>query len=114
MVCEEKFIDGFNAHLPCAFVMWHPMRMPRAKNISRSTIRGSPTKRATNVSIRQDLLDAAREAGFNLSATLERALTEELAVARRGQWREENRESIEAYNEHVDKYGVLSDGERSF
>ena len=71
-------------------------------------------KRATNVSIRSDLLDAAREAGVNLSATLERALTEELAAARRARWREENRESIAAYNEYVEEHGVFSDGVRAF
>jgi antitoxin CcdA len=71
-------------------------------------------KRATNVSIRSDLLDAAREAGVNLSATLERALTEELAATKRKKWREDNREAIQAYNEHVEKHGTFSDGVRSF
>jgi antitoxin CcdA len=72
------------------------------------------TKRATNVSIRADLLDAARAAGVNLSATLERALAEEIASIRRVRWREENREAIEAYNNHVDEHGTFSDGVRSF
>ena len=72
------------------------------------------TKRATNVSIRSDLLSAAREAGVNLSATLERALTEELAVAKRKRWRRDNREAIDAYNEHAEKHGVFSNGARSF
>lgn len=79
--------------------------------------RGSATaipKRATNVSVRSDLLAAAREAGVNLSAALERALTEELAATKRKKWREENREAIRAYNEHVEKHGVLSDDVRSF
>jgi antitoxin CcdA len=71
-------------------------------------------KRATNVSVRSDLLDAAREAGVNLSATLERALTEELAEAKRKKWREENREAIQAYNEHIEKHGVFSDDVRRF
>jgi antitoxin CcdA len=71
-------------------------------------------KRATNVSIRSDLLDAAREAGVNLSATLERALADELAKVRRARWREENREAIAAYNEYVDAHGTFSDGVRSF
>jgi len=71
-------------------------------------------KRATNVSIRSDLLAAAREAGVNLSATLERALTEELAASKRKQWREENREAIQAYNEHVEKHGTFSDDMRNF
>lgn len=71
-------------------------------------------KRAANVSIRGDLLDAAREAGINLSATLERALAEELAVAKRQKWREENREGIEAYNKHVARHGTFSDDVRKF
>jgi antitoxin CcdA len=71
-------------------------------------------KRATNVSIRSDLLTAAREAGINLSAALEGALTEKLAAAKAGRWREENRKAIEAYNEHVDRHGTFSDGVRSF
>ncbi|HVI04518.1 MAG TPA: type II toxin-antitoxin system CcdA family antitoxin [Sphingomicrobium sp.] len=71
-------------------------------------------KRATNVSIRSDLLDAAREAGVNLSAALERALTEELAASKRKQWRAENREAIQVYNEHVEKHGTFSDDMRNF
>jgi antitoxin CcdA len=74
----------------------------------------SGAKRATNVSIRSDLLDAARAAGVNLSATLERALAEELASVKRSRWREENREAIAAYNEYVDGHGAFSDGVRSF
>jgi antitoxin CcdA len=65
-------------------------------------------KRATNVSLRSDLLEAAREAGVNLSATLERALTEELARLKRRQWREEHAEAIAAYNEQFEKHGPFS------
>jgi antitoxin CcdA len=71
-------------------------------------------KRATNVSIRSDLLVAAREAGVNLSATLERALAAELAELKRRHWREENREAIAAYNDYVEEHGTFSDDVRSF
>jgi len=78
----------------------------------------SPTrtqaKSATNVSIRRDLLEAARASKINLSATLEQALIEKLRQAQQRQWREENRDSIAAYNQHVEKHGVFSDGSRSF
>jgi antitoxin CcdA len=74
----------------------------------------SVAKRATNVSIRVDLLDAARDAGVNLSATLERALADELARLKRARWREENRGAIAAYDEFVDEHGTFSDGVRSF
>jgi antitoxin CcdA len=72
------------------------------------------SKRATNVSVRGELLDAARDAGLNLSATLESALERELAAAKRRKWREDNREAIAAYNEHVAKHGTFSDDVRSF
>ena len=71
-------------------------------------------KRATNVSVRSDLLAAARDAGVNLSATLERALEQELAEVNRNKWRRENREAIAAYNEHIEEHGAFSDGVRSF
>jgi antitoxin CcdA len=71
-------------------------------------------KRATNVSVRSDLLVVAREAGINLSAALERALTEELAALKRKKWLEENREAIQAYNEHVEKHSTFSDDLRGF
>lgn len=83
-------------------------------NKSRTRSDRTAAKRATNVSIRSDLLDAAREAGVNLSATLERALAEELASVRRARWREENREAIAAYNEYVEEHGAFSDGVRAF
>lgn len=77
-------------------------------------VQRSVPKRAANVSVRRDLLDAARAAGVNLSATLERALLEELRELQRRKWREENREAIGAYNEHVAKHGTYSDGARRF
>ena len=71
-------------------------------------------KRAVNVSVRSDLLAAAREAGVNLSATLERALVEEIANLKRERWREDNRDAIEAYNDYVEEHGTFSDDVRSF
>lgn len=74
----------------------------------------TPAKRATNVSVRSDLLDSARAAGLNLSATLESALERALAEEKRKQWREDNREAIAAYNDYVDKHGSFSDDVRGF
>ena len=78
-----------------------------------SATRAQP-KSATNVSIRRDLLEAARASKINLSATLEQALIGKLREAQERQWREENREAIAAYNQHVEKHGVFSDESRSF
>jgi antitoxin CcdA len=83
----------------------HRMRRPAQRSVP---------KRAANVSVRRDLLEAARAAGVNLSATLERALLEELSELQRRKWREENREAIATYNEHVAKHGTYSDGARRF
>jgi antitoxin CcdA len=91
---------------------WYHAHMKRKSVISRR--HQGVAKRATNVSIRGDLLDAAREAGVNLSATLERALGEELANVKRAQWREENRDAIAAYNDYVNEHGAFSDGVRGF
>jgi antitoxin CcdA len=65
-------------------------------------------RRPTNLSVRADLAAAARSAGVNLSALLERALEIELVRVRRRQWREENRASIEAYNQHVKTCGAFA------
>lgn len=71
-------------------------------------------KRAANLSINADLLSKARELNINLSATLEQALVEALRKKARDRWVAENKAAMEAYNEHVDKHGVFSDGLRGF
>lgn len=76
--------------------------------------RNSIAKRATNVSIRTDLLETARELKLNLSATLENALIQEIRQLQRERWREENRDAIAAHTDFVEKHGVFSDGLRSF
>jgi len=71
-------------------------------------------KRATNVSVPDDLLEAARTAGVNLSALLERALVEELARLRRLRWRAENAEAVAAFNEHFQQHGTFPATGRGF
>lgn len=71
-------------------------------------------KRAANLSINADLLSKAKALDINLSATLEQALIEALRKRQRDQWIAENQAAIDAFNEHVDKHGVFSDGLRSF
>ena len=65
-------------------------------------------KRATNVSVNQGLLEAAKALDIDLSATLERALEAEVRARKRERWREENRGAIEGYNAWVAEHGVLS------
>ena len=61
-----------------------------------------------NVSVRQELLTAAREARINLSALLDQALTDELARLKCLEWRRQNAAAIAAYNSHVENYGTFS------
>lgn len=65
-------------------------------------------KRATNVSINQGLLEDARALEINLSATLERALEQEIRARKRERWLEENRDAIAGYNAWVAEHGVFS------
>jgi antitoxin CcdA len=71
-------------------------------------------KQATNLSINRDLLDAAREAGVNLSAALEEALKEKVATAHREKWKRENAEAIAEYNDLIAEHGVFCAGRQTF
>ncbi len=72
------------------------------------------TKRRTNVTVDGDVLDEAREAGLNLSQTLERALTVTLRRNRQIAWQVENRKAIESINDHIERHGLFGDGHRRF
>ena len=65
-------------------------------------------KRATNLSVRADLIEEARKTRLNLSALLERALQEEFVRIKWRAWREENAGLIAAYNRHVREHGTFS------
>ncbi|HDZ46976.1 hypothetical protein LCGC14_0155350 [marine sediment metagenome] len=66
-------------------------------------------KKAANLSVNSDLLQKSRALNINLSATLERALREELAKYEASQWVEENRAAITSYNEFVEQHGCFGD-----
>jgi antitoxin CcdA len=72
------------------------------------------SKKAVNVSIQSELLDAARAEDINISATLEAALVDQLRVRKRERWRADNAQAIEAYNSDVDRNGSFGDHARSF
>lgn len=71
-------------------------------------------KKAANLSINSDLLHKTRELNINLSATLERALKEELSKREAQKWVEENRAAIKAYNDFVEQNGCFGDEFREF
>jgi antitoxin CcdA len=65
-------------------------------------------RRATNLTIRRELVVAARQDRINLSALLERALEEELVRLKWRRWRQENAASIAAYNRHIKEHRPFS------
>jgi antitoxin CcdA len=71
-------------------------------------------KKATNVTVDEKLLERARRLKLNLSQVLEAGLAEALRRHEGEEWLRKNREALEAYNEHVEKHGVFSNGLRSF
>ena len=71
-------------------------------------------KRPTNLSLNSDLVRRARQLDINLSAEVERRLTELLREHEARAWRERNQRAIAEYNERVAGSGVFSDGRRRF
>jgi antitoxin CcdA len=79
-------------------------------------------KESVTLELDGETLARAREAGIDLSAllelTLRRALRPQPSEAERKriaqQWYEDNKEAVDGYNEYVEKYGLFSDGHRTF
>src|SRR6202522_4517816 len=94
-----------NAQILCACHMGLQMepRMPTARRI----------KKAGNVSISADLLQAARNGEINLSATLEAAVEHEVRQLRKREWLEQTENAIHTYNRDVEQPGAFSDALRA-
>lgn len=67
--------------------------------------RGS-LRRATNVSLDQSLVEAARELDINLSRACEQGLAREIKATREARWREENAEAIASSNRYYAEHGL--------
>jgi len=80
----------------------------------RSPVNAKARRKPANLTINAELLHSARVHKINLSATLEKALVEELRTRQAERWMEDNREAIAAYNADVEKQGVFSDEVRAF
>lgn len=69
---------------------------------------------SVTMAVERELLQRAREAGINLSATLTAALDTELRHNAARQWQEENREALDALNHFHEQHGCFSDEYRTF
>ncbi len=72
------------------------------------------TRKAANLSVDAALLQDAKRLELNLSRVFESALRDAVARERSERWLAENREALDAYNRHVERDGVFSDGLRNF
>ena len=85
--------------------------------MSKATRQKNPAmarRRATNLSIREDVLAAAKRYGISVSQVAENALKQAVADREHAAWLEENARAIDEYNERVDREGLLNEGLRRF
>lgn len=73
-----------------------------------------PKRKPTNLSVRTDLLEMAREDNLNLSSLLEGSLIDYGKKKREKEWLEKNKKAIGDMNKFVEEYGVFSEGRRLF
>ena len=71
-------------------------------------------RRATNVTLPEQLLKDARTLGINLSQACERGVLASVAEARRQRWLDDNKGAIGAWNDHVEEHGLPLDRFRQF
>jgi antitoxin CcdA len=77
-------------------------------------IKEKQKRKPTNLSVRVDLLQIAREDNLNLSGMLESCLLDYCKEKRGREWVEENMEGIASYNERIDRNGVFASRHRRF
>ena len=63
-------------------------------------------KRATHLSLNAKVLDAARDLGMNLSATVDALLAEEVRKRYWARWNEDNKEAVAHYNARIAREGL--------
>ena len=75
---------------------------------------GRPGKRAINLSLSSDVLEAAKGLGINISQVCEQHLREVVLREQERKWREEHADFIAAYNATMEAEGLPLDEWRSF
>jgi len=75
---------------------------------------GAPTKRAVNLTVSSALIQEAKALGISLSREFEVHLAELVKRRKQQEWLEQNRDSLDAYNAHIERDGVFSEGIRGF
>lgn len=71
-------------------------------------------RRATNVTLPEPLLQDARALDISVSDACERGLAAAVAERQRARWLEQNKEAMDAWNEHVAEHGLPLAAYRQF
>jgi len=84
---------------------------------THTSSRGRPStsgKRATNLSLSSDVLDAAKHLAINISQVCDNHLREVVRREQERKWREDHADFIAAYNATIEVEGLPLDEWRSF
>jgi antitoxin CcdA len=76
--------------------------------------KSQPLKKATNLTLSLDVLEAAKALGLNVSQVCDQHLREVVAQEQQRRWRSEHADFIAAYNTTVEQEGLPLDNWRSF
>lgn len=79
-----------------------------------NNVTSAPVKRATNLSLSGDVLDAARELGLNLSQLCDAYLRERVRREQACRWRTEHADFVANYNDTLENEGLPLDEWRKF
>ena len=84
------------------------MKQARAKSSKAVAARSSGhRRRSVNLSIRTDVIEAARSLSLNASRAAEAGIAEAVRKAREREWLEQSGPAIDAYNERIKKHGPI-------
>ena len=87
--------------------------MPATPSTQRARTRSSG-KRATNLSLSSDVLEAARQLDINISQVCDSYLRELVRREQERKWRENHADFIAAYNATVEAEGLPLEAWRNF
>jgi antitoxin CcdA len=85
-----------------------------AAHTPRSSRAGPPGKRAINLSLSSDVLDAARQLDINISQVCDSHLRQIVRLEQERKWREEHADFVAAYNATIESEGLPLDEWKSF
>lgn len=88
-------------------------RVMRIYDVHMSQL-SSIRRKATNISLDSDLLEAAKALGVNISRACERGLAEQVSETRAERWLEENKQALESSNLFVERRGLPLARHRQF